>query len=53
MWDLVHWPRIKRRPSALGAWGFKCWTTKEVPLIAIFKCIFKIHGERSISFNVS
>ena len=31
MWDLVPWPGIKLRSSALGAWQLSHWTTREVP----------------------
>ena len=30
MWDLVPWPGIKLRPSALGAQHLSCWTTREI-----------------------
>ena len=30
MWDLVPWPRIELRRSALGLWSFSHWTTGEV-----------------------
>ena len=30
LWDLVSWPGIELRPSALGAWSLSHWTTREV-----------------------
>ena len=30
MWDLVPWPGIEPGLSALGAWKFSFWTTREV-----------------------
>ena len=30
MWDLVPWPGIEPRPSALGAWSLSHWTTRAV-----------------------
>ena len=32
LWDLVPWPEISPRPSALGAWSLSHWTTREVPM---------------------
>ena len=32
MWDLVPWPGIEPRPSALRAWSLSPWTTREVPI---------------------
>ena len=32
MWDLVPWPGIKPRPSALGLQSLSHWTTSGVPL---------------------
>ena len=31
MWDLIPWPGIKPRCSALGVWSLSHWTTREVP----------------------
>ena len=31
MWDLVPWPGIKPRPSAVGVQSLSHWTTREVP----------------------
>ena len=31
-WDLVSWPGIEPRPSALGVQSLSHWTTREVPL---------------------
>ena len=31
MWNLIPWPGIKPRTTALGAWNLSHWTTKEVP----------------------
>ena len=33
VWDLVPWPGIEPGPSALGAWNFNHWTTRDVPLL--------------------
>ena len=38
MRDLVPWPGVKPRPSALGARSLSYWTTREVPLLPIFNC---------------
>ena len=32
MWDLVPWPRIKPRPSAVGAQNLNHWTTGKSPV---------------------
>ena len=32
MWDLVPWPGIEPRPSALGERSLRHWTTREIPL---------------------
>ena len=39
MWDLVSWPGIEPRPSALGARILSHWTTREVP-----NSFYKQHG---------
>ena len=33
MWNLVPWPGIKLKLSALGTWSLSHWTTREVPII--------------------
>ena len=35
MWDLVPWPRIEPRPSAVGGQNLNHWTTREVPCFLI------------------
>ena len=30
LWDLVSWSGIKPRPSALGMWSLRDWTTREI-----------------------
>ena len=42
---LIPWPGIKPMPSALEAWNFNHWTTKEVPCI-LFKNLFSTRGHR-------
>ena len=37
--DLVPWPGIEPRPSALGAWSLSHWITREVPSLNLF-CIY-------------
>ena len=37
MWDLVPWTEIKPGPPALGTWSLSHWTTREVPVIKLFK----------------
>ena len=36
LWDLVPWPEIEPRPSALGTWSPSHWTTREIPHIGLF-----------------
>ena len=36
MWDLVPWPEIEPRPTALGVHSLSHWTTREVAVIAFW-----------------
>ena len=36
-WDLVPWPGTEPGPPSLGAWSLNHWTTREVPVLTIFK----------------
>ena len=36
MWDLVPWPGIEPRPTALGEQSLRHWTTREVPIHSFF-----------------
>ena len=38
MWNLVLWPGFERGPPALGIWGPRHWTTREVPLLVLLLC---------------
>ena len=47
VWDLVPWPGMEPKPTALGAWSLSHWTTREVPP-DIFICqlwVDKIHSD--------
>ena len=58
MWDLIPWPGIKSRPPALGSWGPRHWTSREVPLLLFWVILTwlptpalspgKSHGWRSL-----
>ena len=42
-WDLVPWPGIEPRAPALGDWNLSYWTTRQVPIVTIFKCAVQWH----------
>ena len=37
MWGLVPWPGIEPRPPSLGVWSLSYWTTREIPVLAVFE----------------
>ena len=37
MWDLVPWPGIEPRPSALGVQSFSHWTARKIPIYLFLK----------------
>ena len=37
MWDVARPPGTEPRPPALGAWSLSHWTTREVPVVTVFK----------------
>ena len=45
MRDLVPWPGIEPRLSALGPWSLNRWTTREVPKIYVFNKVLKSQKE--------
>ena len=47
MWDLVPWPRIEPRPSAVGAQNLNHWTTREVPCFLILMLLLGIREDES------
>ena len=42
MWDLVLWPEIEPRPSALGVLSIIHWNTTEVPCLLYFSLCSKV-----------
>ena len=39
MWDLVPWPGIKLTSPSLGVWSLSYWTTREIPVLAVFEIL--------------
>ena len=52
IWDLVPWPGIKPRPSALGAQSSSHWTTREVPSITLLKLCVPLVLSQKTSFGL-
>ena len=45
VWDLVPWPGVEPRPSALGAQSLSPWTAKEVLRLACFQISLQCRRE--------
>ena len=54
MWNLVPWPAIKPRPSALGARSLSHWTSREVPVLFLRKFLQMVRRRgQNLPLNVS